>query len=80
MSHDLFNLGNLPPQPLPKINLEYGHFFISKEEFLLRTNEICDSLEKIKGFVCFAVQNHHKIIERQFMEIWNILLRFCQNF
>ena len=55
MSHDLFNLGNLPPQPLPKINLEYGHFFISKEEFLLRTNQICDSLEKIKGFVCFAV-------------------------
>ena len=54
--------------------------FISKEEFLLQTNQICDSLEKIKGFVCFAVQNIPNIIERQFMEMWNILLRFCQNF
>lgn len=65
MSCNLFSLGDLHPQPLPNINLQYERFFIIKEEFLLQKNQACDSLEKIKGFVYFSVQIHHKIIQRQ---------------
>ena len=45
--------------------MEYGCFLISKEESLLWTNEICDTLGKIKGFIRFAVQNRYKIKQRQ---------------
>ena len=62
MSGNLFRLGDSSLQPLSKVNLEDDYLFITKEE-LLRMNQFCNSLEKIKGLVQFAIQNDHKIIE-----------------
>ena len=79
MSGNLFRLGDSSLQPLSKVNLEDDYLFITKEE-LLRMNQFCNSLEKIKGLVQFAIQNHHKIIDASFMEIWNFLLKCYLNF
>ena len=44
-----------------KINVMCGKFFITKEEFETRVNQIYFYLWKIQAFAKFAIDNFHKI-------------------
>ena len=65
MSGNLIYPQDSLPQLIPEVNLEHERFYITKEELLVQMNQIWQNLENIKGFARFAIQNHHKIIERQ---------------
>ena len=51
----------------PKINVMHGRFFITKEKFEARANQICFYLWKILAFAKFAIDNFLKIKERRLM-------------
>ena len=67
----------------PKINVICGRFFITKEKFEARVNQICFCLWKQQAFAKFALDNIHKIKDRHlmcgdidiFVEFLQILLR-----
>ena len=49
------------------INVMYGRFFITKEDFEVRVNQICFCLWKIHAFAKFAIDSFHKIKDRHLM-------------
>ena len=51
----------------PKINVMCGRFFITKEEFKAKVNQICFYLWKIQAFAKFDIDNFLKIKERHLM-------------
>ena len=44
-----------------------GRFFITKEEFEARVNQICFYLQKTQAFAKFAIDNFHKVKDRHLM-------------
>ena len=65
--HPRERLPHIAPQVLdssPKVDLQFGRFFVTEEEFDMRLNAICFQFWKIQAFAKFVKDNHHKIRER----------------
>ena len=62
MSHDLFNLGNLPPQPLSKFNLEYGHFYFKGRILIANKSNLWQFRKdkRIRLFCCSKYPQHNR--------------------
>ena len=48
----------------PKMDLQFGRFFITEEEFEFRINAVCFQFWKIQAFSKFVKENYRKIIEK----------------
>ena len=52
------------PQPAPYISLEIGRFFITRDEFEVKVNQIGHDRQKIMDFAVFVRANKHKLTDR----------------
>ena len=52
------------PQPASYISLEIGRFFITRDEFEVKVNQIGHDLQKIMDFAVFVRANKHKLTDR----------------
>ena len=59
--HSRERLPHTAPQVLdssPKVDLQFGRFFVTEKEFNFQLNAICFQFWKIEAFVKFVKDNH----------------------
>ena len=75
--HSSERLPQTVPQVLDsssKLNLQFGRFFITEEEFNLRLNAIRFQFWKIQAFAKFVKDNHQKIYYTVFTDVFRFFV------